>query len=60
MNSLTLFDKIHLAECAARRANIHFMNNERFDSEYDTVRLWKMHNTYNVKVHNRVITYNAN
>jgi hypothetical protein len=60
MNSLTLFDKIHLAECAARRANIHFMNKKRFYGEYDTVCLWKMHNTYNVKVDNKVITYKAN
>ena len=43
MNELTTFDKINLAACAARRAQAHFMNDDRFSGEFDTVSLWKRH-----------------
>lgn len=37
---LHLFHRIALASCAMHRARIHVMNNERWDGEYYTARLW--------------------
>ena len=57
MYSLTLFDKINLANCATKRAKAHFKNKERFDGEFDSARLWKIHKTHSVNVDNTVINY---
>jgi hypothetical protein len=37
---LHLFNKIALAHCAMTRARIHVLNNERWDGEYYTAKLW--------------------
>ena len=40
LDELTLFDRINLADCAARRAQQNTMDADRFKGEYDTARLW--------------------
>ena len=37
---LHLFHRIALASCAMNRARIHVLNNERWDGEYTTAKLW--------------------
>jgi len=44
--TITLFDRINLAACAAKRAESNFMNEERYYAEYDTARMWHRNNTY--------------
>jgi len=39
-DNITLFDRINLADCARRRASAHVLDSTRFESEYDTARLW--------------------
>jgi len=40
VDQLTMFDRINLAACAKRRATEHLLNATRWESEYDTARLW--------------------
>jgi len=35
-----LFDRVNIARCAMERAQQHVHNQERFNGEYATVRLW--------------------
>jgi hypothetical protein len=49
MEFLSLYDKIHLAECAARRSRDHFANQERCLGEFNTAVLWKQHRIINSK-----------
>lgn len=49
MEELTLYDKIHLAECAARRSREHCGNEERFLGEFKTAVLWRQHRITNTK-----------
>lgn len=37
---MDLFDRIHLAHCAMRRAEEHLFDTERFTAEYFTARMW--------------------
>ena len=37
---LNMFDHINLADCARRRASSNVLNEQRFNGEYDTARLW--------------------
>ena len=46
VQSLTLFDRINLAACAAKRAESNFMDEERYYAEYDTARMWHRNNCY--------------
>jgi hypothetical protein len=39
-DSLNMFDRINLADCARRRASANVLNTNRFEGEYDTARLW--------------------
>jgi len=48
MKTLSLFDKINLAKCAAERAAIHC--GDRFYGEYGTARLWFNHNVVTIDV----------
>lgn len=41
--SLTIFDKIRLANSAIQRAELNCLNHDRFLGEYDTVRCWHQH-----------------
>lgn len=49
MDSLSLYDKIHLAECAARRSKDHWNDQDRFLGEFNTVVLWKKHRITSTK-----------
>ena len=40
MDSLGLFDRINLAQCAAKRAELNAFSNERFTGEFETARSW--------------------
>ena len=40
MDSLGLFDRINLAQCAAKRAQLNAFSNERFTGEFETARSW--------------------
>lgn len=52
MDELTLYDKIHLAECAALRSREHHGNEERFLGEFRTAILWKQHRISNYRKSN--------
>ena len=39
-DTINMFDRINLAECARRRASANILNEQRFNGEYDTARLW--------------------
>jgi hypothetical protein len=39
-DNLNMFDRINLADCAKRRASANVLDSTRFESEYDTARLW--------------------
>jgi hypothetical protein len=41
--SLTIFDKVRLANSAVQRAELHCLDHDRFRGEYDTVRCWHQH-----------------
>lgn len=43
LDSLTTFDKINIAACAARRACAHPTDTARFDGEYATAIMWRNH-----------------
>ena len=43
---MNIFDKINLAQCAARRAELYVSNGSRFKGEFQTVALWKSHAVY--------------
>ena len=40
LDYLNMFDRINLADCAKRRAAANVLNEQRFNGEYDTARLW--------------------
>jgi len=46
VSTITLFDRINLANCAARRAEANFMDAERYHAEYMTARMWHRNNCY--------------
>jgi hypothetical protein len=37
---LNLFDKINLAQCAAKRARVYVIDSVRFHGEYQTAAAW--------------------
>jgi len=39
-DTITIFDRINLANCAKERAITYLLNETRFISEYKTARLW--------------------
>jgi hypothetical protein len=41
--SLTIFDKVRLANSAVQRAELNALDHDRFIGEYDTVRCWHQH-----------------
>jgi hypothetical protein len=43
---LTLFDRLHIASCAARRAEMNVLNTDRFKGEYLTARTWSRYRCY--------------
>jgi hypothetical protein len=46
ISTITLFDRINLAACAAKRAEEYVTNTERFYAEYNTARMWHRNNSY--------------
>jgi hypothetical protein len=40
LDELTLFDRINLASCAQRRAEMNVINDDRFTSEFKTAKMW--------------------
>jgi hypothetical protein len=48
-SSLTLFDRINIANCAAQRAIQHVTNEEVFNAEYRTARMWSKYKCYITK-----------
>jgi hypothetical protein len=45
-DSLTLFDRIHIASCAVRRAEMYVCDSDRFHGEYLTARTWSKYRCY--------------
>jgi len=45
-SNLSLLDRINVAYCAAERARMYVLDTERFNSEFDTVRMWKNYNCF--------------
>ena len=40
LDELTLFDRINLADCARRRAEMNVINDDRFTGEFHTAKMW--------------------
>jgi hypothetical protein len=45
--TITLFDRINLANCAAMRAGSLLQDEDRFHGEYETARAWTKYRVYN-------------
>jgi len=45
-SNLGILDRVHVANCAAERARMYCTNTERFNGEFDTVRLWTNYKCY--------------
>ena len=54
MESLTLFDRINIANCAVQRAVGNVTNHERFTDEYLSARMWTKYKCYITKAHSFV------
>jgi hypothetical protein len=54
LDELTLFDRINLAACAARRAQDNTLDADRFHNEYKTARLWHNHKCVITKTYSYV------
>ena len=39
-DEINLFDRINLAACAVRRAQANVLDEQRFNSEYNSARMW--------------------
>jgi len=39
-DDINLFDRINLAACAVRRAQANILDEQRFNSEYTSARMW--------------------
>ena len=46
VTTLSLFDRVNIANCAVERARQHLLNDERFDGEFQTVKLWTKYHCY--------------
>jgi len=44
--NLALFQRINVAQCAAKRASQHVMDTERFQREFQTARMWTRYKCY--------------
>jgi len=49
MEHLTLFDRINLANCAAKRAAANCLDIDRFKGEFETARMWTKYKCYITK-----------
>jgi hypothetical protein len=45
-NSLTMFDRINIAQCAVKRANENCSDEHRFHGEFCTARAWNKYKCY--------------
>lgn len=54
---LDTFDQINLAQCAMKRAQLNFMDSERFSGEYAAARLWKNHRIIRHQINGRAIGF---
>ena len=45
-NCIDFFDRLHLAEMAAQRAQLHCFDANRFNGEYETARMWHNYKCY--------------
>ena len=57
IDSLTLFDRINLADCAKRRASANVLDTTRFDGEYHTAQLWMKYRCVNTPSYSYVDPY---
>jgi hypothetical protein len=56
MKTLSLFDKINLAKCAAERAMMCSAS-DRFYAEYNTARLWFNHNVLTLDLQGSPVSF---
>jgi hypothetical protein len=47
IDTINLFDRINLAECAKRRASANVLDTKRFEGEYHTAQLWMKYRCVN-------------
>jgi hypothetical protein len=40
LDYLNMFDRINLAACAVRRAQVNILDEQRFNGEYESARAW--------------------
>jgi len=45
-SNLSMLDRINVAYCAAKRAQMFACDTERFNSEFETVCMWKKYNCF--------------
>ena len=53
-NSLDFFDRINLAACAMRRAQANVLDEQRFNGEFKTARLWNKYKCVITKTYSYV------
>lgn len=44
--NIGLLDRINIANCAAKRAELHCLDSERFTGEFQTARMWTRYKCY--------------
>ena len=45
-SNLNILDRINVAHCAAERARMYVTDTERFNGEFQTVRMWRSYNCF--------------
>ena len=56
-SNLSAFDKINLAACAVRRAQLTLTQPDRFRGEWDTMRVWRDHRCANFSDDGKLSAY---
>jgi hypothetical protein len=46
VTNINLLDRIHIADCAAQRAQMYCFDHTRFVGEFETVRMWARYKCY--------------
>jgi hypothetical protein len=45
-SNIGLLDRVNIANCASQRAHMHVFDDDRFNGEFQTIRLWTRYKCY--------------
>jgi hypothetical protein len=54
LDYLNMFDRINLAACAVRRAQVNILDEQRFNGEYESARAWNKYKCVITKTYSYV------